>query len=285
VVPIGIVGTGAVAQALGRALTAAGERVVAVASRTPANARRAASFIGPQVEAVDCLALPRLTSRIIIATADAGIAPTSDCLASAGVSAGIVLHTCGGCGLAPLSAVRDRGAAGGMFHPLQTLPTPERGVEALPGIFYGVAGDPDAVTWARELATALGGHALVIPPERLTLYHAGAVLASNGLAAIVDVAVQLMSDAGVPPIDALRALSPLTRRSLDNVLTMGPEAALTGPISRGDVQTISRHVAALSSAPAVASEMYAAASRALIEISRRRGLADEKLIGLAAALK
>src|SRR5262245_42319652 len=93
--PIGIVGAGSVAQSLGRLLYSQGEPVVAVVSRTPSNVERAARFIGPSVRALDWVDFARTAARVLIATSDSAISQVAETLASAGLRAVVVLHTCG----------------------------------------------------------------------------------------------------------------------------------------------------------------------------------------------
>ena len=281
--PVGIVGAGAVARALGRELHAAGVPVVALASRTPASARRAAASIDAGVRVVPCADIPHLAQRAIIAVADAGIASVAASLAAAGMR-GIVLHTSGASGLAPCAPLQGAGVACGVLHPLQTIVPPEQGASQFRGVAFGVAGDAPAVAWAVLMAERLGGSVLRLSEEDLPAYHAGAVLASNALAAAIDAATVLMAQAGVARADALQAIGPLCRASVDNVLRLGPAAALTGPIARGDCGTVAAHLAAIRRAPAGAADLYRAAARHLLSLAHERQLPPATLQSLARML-
>ena len=269
---IGIAGAGAVAQALGRRLREAGAPVTVVGARDRTRAGRAAAFSGDAVAAVPLADLATHANRILVAVSDDAIPHVASTLAGAGLARGLVLHTSGAAGLAALAPLRARGVACGVLHPLQTVPTPERGAHDLEGAAFGVAGDPDAVAWAAELAGLAGGWALPVAEQGLAAYHAAAVLASNASAALIDAAVALMATAGIGRDDALRALGPLGRASMENALRDGPEAALTGPVARGDLATVRTHLAALAPAPASVASLYRAATRQLVELARRRGL-------------
>jgi predicted short-subunit dehydrogenase-like oxidoreductase (DUF2520 family) len=270
--PIAFVGSGAVARALGRALHNAGARVVAVAGRDRDRAQRAAAFIGPGVRRVEVADLPRCTDRLIVAVSDDAIASVAMALASAGVSGGVVLHTCGCHGPEALAAVAAAGAACGVLHPLQTVP--DAGAARLRGITFAIGGDPAAAAFAESLAARLDSRTLRVAPDGFAAYHAAAALAGNTMAAVVDGALTLMAQAGVDRHDALLALAPLCRTSLDHVLTAGPDAALTGPVARGDAGTVAAHLRATARAPAALAGLYQAAARYLVGISRRRGLTD-----------
>lgn len=284
--PIGLVGTGAVARALGRALHAGGAPVAAVSGRSPDAARRVAASIAPAVRAVPLPELPGLTSHIIVATSDAAIPAVAAVLAAAGLArGGAVLHTCGGCPPEALAALKSAGAACGVFHPLQTIVTDADPVTLFRGITCVVAGDRPTVEWGIELARCVGATAVSIAADRLPSYHAGAVLASNAVVALVDAAVALLQGAGFGAAAALHALEPLTRAAVDNVFRLGPERALTGPVARGDVTTVARHLAALNGAPEHVDALYRAVSRHLAEIAGRGAIDGRTVMALAAALE
>jgi predicted short-subunit dehydrogenase-like oxidoreductase (DUF2520 family) len=270
--PVGIVGGGSVAQALGRALRERGAPVVALTARHADRARRAAAFVGPSVRAVDYPELLGLTSHLIVAVSDDAISAVAGNLAAAGLRGGVAVHTCGAAGPDVLSPLGLGDTACGVFHPLQTVPSPELGADRLRQITFGIGGDPAAVAWAEEMAHLLDSRALRVAPHGFPAYHAAATLAGNAVAALVDAAIVLMERAGVDADTALGALGPLCRASADNVGAVGPAAALTGPIARGDVNTIRAHLAALDDAPDEIAELYGAVSRRLVDLATRRGL-------------
>ena len=144
--------------------------------------------------------------------------------------------------LAPLHAT---GYAVGSFHPLQALAHPVTGAERLPGSWVAVTGAPAAVAVARRLTAALGCPILTVPEARRPLYHAAAVMASNFLPPLLDAACRLLERAGVSHDEALPALLPLVAGTLENVRERGVAGAVTGPILRGDVETVGLHLRAL----------------------------------------
>ena len=281
---IGIAGTGRMAQALGRLLLDAGHPVVAIGGRDPLRTARGAAFIGAPVRAVEIAGLPLAARRILVAVSDDAVRGVAATLAGAGMREGVVLHTSGAHGPDLLQPLRAAGIPAGVLHPLQTVASPERGVAALAGASFGVGGDAAAVQWAEEIAAAAHGTALRIAETGFASYHAGAVMASNAVVAALDAAVVLMGAAGVERDAALRAVGPLCLRSAQNTIEMGPEAALTGPVQRGDVETIRAHAAVLGECPAHVADLYRASARALVEISRRRGLGDASAAAIQAAL-
>ena len=282
---IGIVGTGAVARALGRLLFVAGEPVVAVASRTWARAESAAAFIGPTVRPIALVELPAKASRVLIATSDEVIAPAAGALAAGGLRQGVVLHTCGAMGAGSLAPLGALGVACGVLHPLQSVVATEQAPDSFRGVTFGIAGDPAARQWGEAIATLVGGKVAVIAGDRMAAYHAGAAMASNALVAVIDAAVLLMGEAGISAQAALEAIGPLCRTTLDNTLRLGPEAALTGPIARGDPATVALHMTALAAGPSDIAVLYRAVGGRLLDLARRRGLPETSLRALAVALE
>jgi predicted short-subunit dehydrogenase-like oxidoreductase (DUF2520 family) len=280
---VAIVGAGAVAQALGRLMVAAGEPVVALAGRTRERAELAARFISAPAEAdgsaasiqvVEMREVPGIASRVLIAVADEGIGPVAGALAAAGFRSGVALHTCGARGPDALKALQD-----------ETIMTPEQGVQSLPDVTFGVCGDQEAIAWALQIVTALNGRLLQIDADRLSYYHAGAVMASNAVMAALDAAVALFAQAGIDRDEALRAVAPLARASVDNAIASGPHAALTGPVARGDASTVAAHVRALQTVDPTVARLYLAAAEHLVQLAKRRGLPEERARAIELAMK
>ena len=150
-----------------------------------------------------------------------------------------------------------------MIHPLQSVPSREQGIVNLPGSYFRIEADPGALRRVRALVRALGGRELALPrwrsdPESAAIYHAGAVAASNYLVTLLDFAVRHLQALGADRLQALQALLPLVRGTLANVERLGIPQALTGPIARGDAQTIAGHVAALRQRAPELLELYRA---------------------------
>ena len=173
--------------------------------------------------------------------------------AIAGVAAGIapgpwVAHVSGGTPLAALDPHRRRFS----LHPLQTL-TLDRGPEQLDGAWAAITGESaEALQLAGELAAELGLRPFVLADDRRALYHAGASVASNFLVTLHRAASRLLEHAGAPP----EALVPLMERTIDNGFD------LTGPIARGDWETVERHLAAIRGHEPELERLYTALAEA-----------------------
>jgi len=247
--PIAIAGTGRIAKALGALLSRSGVRIAAVAGRGTIS-----QLVGR-------------ANHILIAVSDDSIPDVAAELAAAGLRDSTIIHTSAAAGPQALALLRTTGNSIGVMHPLQTVPSAERGIETLPGATYALAGDERAMAWARDLVRLLGGNAIAVDPLRWGLYHAAAVMACNYQVTLVDAALELMEIAGIRRVDAQGALAPILRTTMENTLSLGPEAALTGPIRRGDIGTIAKHLEALNAASPETKRLYVAAGLRTIPVA------------------
>jgi len=268
---IGIAGAGRVAQAMGRLLRDRGEPVSAVASRTPEHASAAAEFIGG-VDAVEYEDLARRCSRVLIAVSDDALTIVAARLARGGMCSGAALHTSGARGAEAIAELGRAGVECGVLHPLQAVSSPEQGVAGLPGASFAISGTGEASHWAERIVALVGGTPLRLTAGREALYHAAAVMASNYVVGLIDASVELLREAGIPEDEALRAIRPLVETNAGNALTLTPARALTGPIERGDAETVALHLEALRAAPPEMRALYCAAGLRVLDLARRRGL-------------
>jgi predicted short-subunit dehydrogenase-like oxidoreductase (DUF2520 family) len=252
---LALVGPGRAGTTVAAALVARGWIAVAVAGRSPEapSTRAAADRLG--APAVPVAGAGRDADLVIVATPDAAIADTAAALATSLRAGALVVHLSGACPvdeLAKLHGARPDVEVGAL-HPLQSLPSAEVGLRRLPGSWCAVEG-PASV---ERLALSLGLRPFRVPPGERARYHAAATIASNHLVALLGQAARVAHAAGIPP----EALVPLVRATVDNVDALGPAAALTGPVARGDADTVARHLDAL--APQDAATYRALAREAL----------------------
>jgi predicted short-subunit dehydrogenase-like oxidoreductase (DUF2520 family) len=164
-------------------------------------------------------------------------------------SEAVVLHASGSAEPSGLAALRTAGHPCGTFHPLVALSDPTHAPQTLRGAWIGVDGDDAARQVSERLAAAVGAHVLRIPPGEKPRYHAAAVFASNFPTVLMGLAEELLRDVGIPADVARQALHPLFASAVENMRRGGGAAALTGPIVRGDVDTIDGHLRALRAHP------------------------------------
>ena len=181
--------------------------------------------------------------------------------------------------LAPLHA---RGYHVGSLHPLQALAHPVTGAERLPGSAFAVSGEREAAAVGRRIVAALGGRVLTVPVSRRPLYHAAAVTASNHLTALLAMAGRLLVQSGVPEDEALAALAPLARGTLENVVEMGVGPSLAGPVQRGEVETVQLHLRAMEPRERA---VYATLGREMVELASAFGLEEDVALRLRDAFE
>ena len=275
---LSIIGAGRVGQALGHHLHELGWKIGAVVTRSEASARRAVRFIGAGKA---CAGLTRqiLTSRVIlIATPDDEIANVAQELARIGeeeLHGKVVLHTSGAMDSEVLEAVRKLGAKVGSLHPLQSF----SGVAApsLEGRIFTLEGETLAVRVARRIARTLGGSPVRIAGSKKLLYHAAAAMAAGHVLAVEEASTQLLVSLGIKRSEAIRGLLPLTRQVLENFERLGPRAAWTGPLSRGDYKIVRAHLDALRDSPGEFAQAYESMNRLAARVLSQdsAGMLDE----------
>jgi predicted short-subunit dehydrogenase-like oxidoreductase (DUF2520 family) len=227
--------------------------------------------------------LPGNVGILIIAVPDDVVHEVANDVARSGpVPRGCVaLHLSGALSTDVLAPLHAAGYAIGSLHPLQTVADPWSGAERLHGCAYALAGEPAALMAGRRLVDALGGKPLVIPPALRPLYHAAAVFASNYILAAAAVLARALAEAGVAEKDAIAAVLPLMRGTMDNIEQLGFGAALTGPVARGDMDTVRLHLSRLSSRER---SLYSALGLETLRLARAAGLDPERAEALEALL-
>jgi predicted short-subunit dehydrogenase-like oxidoreductase (DUF2520 family) len=214
--------------------------------------------------------VPEGIGGIVIAVPDGAIGEVADRLASLHPSPELpVLHTSGSRSMDVLAPLSARGHAVGSAHPLAAISDPVDGADRLSGVSWGVEGDGAALDLAERIVAACGGRVLRIAPGGKPAYHAAAVFASNYAVALLSVAEGLMEQAGVHARDARPALTALAAGAVENVAARGPVAALTGPILRGDVETVALHLERLSAAER---PLYCLLGREALRLARLAGI-------------
>jgi predicted short-subunit dehydrogenase-like oxidoreductase (DUF2520 family) len=259
---LSIIGAGRVGRALGRRLRESGWKIGAVVAHTDSSARKAVRSIGAG-HAHAFLTRQVLAAQVIlITTPDHSVAEVARELARIGAEelrGKIVLHTSGALCSGILAPLKKCGAAVGSMHPLQTFSGV--GVPPLDGKVFAIEGDAAATRAARQIARALGAIPVHIEGSKKPLYHAAGALAAGNVLALMEAATRLMTAAGMKRREAVRALLPLTRQVLDNFERLGPRAAWTGPLSRGDYGVVAAHTEAMKHLPAEFVETYEAVNR------------------------
>ncbi len=187
----------------------------------------------------------------------------------------ILLHTSGANPARTILAVAlPHVRAVGTLHPLVSFADARVAVEGLSEIAFGIEGDEPARALAKRIVRALGARAVILEAENLALYHAGAVMASNYVVAMADTAQSLLIKAGVPADQALPALIPLLASVVQNLAQVGLPGALTGPVERGDVTVVERHLGTLAARAPELLELYRLVGRDVLRLAREKAKID-----------
>ncbi len=232
-----VIGAGRAGRALAHAMRVARIDVVGLHGRRPAEG----TTWGEWPRSLGSATIVLVTVR------DAELDGVLRDLLEAPLAAGaVVLHASGTTEPPALDALRAKGHPGGTFHPLLPLTDPTRATEQLKRAWIGIDGDEHARGAARDLATAIGARVLDIPDGAKARYHAAAVIASNFPIVLLAMATRVLTEAGVSEEAARGALGTLLTAAAENARAAEPSAALTGPVARGDVETVRAHLAALA---------------------------------------
>jgi predicted short-subunit dehydrogenase-like oxidoreductase (DUF2520 family) len=266
---IGIIGAGAVGTALGAALHRAGWPVVAVGSRDEGRRARFRELVPTARAFAEAAPVLDEAELIVLAVPDDVIPVLAGELRLYGGQA--LVHTSGVLGAEVLEPARAAGTQVGGFHPLVAFADTERAIAALRGATVAIEGDDQLATLLAEMAEALGATAVRLAPGSKAAYHAAAVLAAGGFVALLDAIAELAAAAGLDEDGALAIYGRLIEQTLDNARALGIRAALTGPMIRGDVGTLERHLDALRRLAPDVLPLYRAAARREIQLAESRG--------------
>lgn len=279
----GIVGAGHVGLALGVALSRAGWPIGAVASRDAERRSRFREHV-PGVRAfAEAAALVDDVELVILAVPDDAVAGLA---ASLRLYAGqAIVHTSGLLGAEVLAPAMAAGTQAGAFHPLVAFADLELALAALRGATVAIEGDDDLAAHLADMAEAIGGVPVRLPPGTKPAYHAAAVLSAGGVVALLDTIREVAGVLGLDEAGAVQIFLPLVEQTIANAKALGVAAALTGPAVRGDAGTVSAHVAALAdAAPDTLAVYRALVERDIVLATQRGALSPEATERLRTAL-
>ena len=282
-----IIGAGRAGSAVARAMARAGYRFTWVGSRIAGDAERLAREIGAAAWGVDFPAFPRPAGFLVLAVPDDSIADVAFEAAEAGIAGSgitVAAHLSGSLGADVLEPLRLCGASIMAFHPVQTF-TPETDpYTAFNGVVFDMEGDDGACSLGERVAAALGASALRLTGEQRAMTHIALTAASNYTIALLHMALDIMSRAGLSGHDAVRMLEPLVRASVGNVFRRGAIESLTGPVSRGDIDIVGGHLERLDAIGGDYARAYRSLARIALSIAVERGDVDaaaaKSMIGL-----
>lgn len=271
---VALIGAGRVGTGVAQLLQTAGHEIVAVSSRSLNSALKASERLSADVFRIQDLPEADL---VLLGVPDAAISEVADEIAPHVQPGAFVCHFAGSFGPEPLKGVIERGASGCAIHPVQACPSIEAAVARLPGSAWGVTcSDPGGDDRMIELIDLdLHGFPVVLPAELRPIWHAAAVMTSNGIAALMAVGEALLAEVGVD--DPARVLGPLAAGTVQNARDGGGGAAtLTGPAVRGEREVLRRHLAALAQRAGSHGERYRAVASLIVRVALDAGRIDEQ---------
>lgn len=262
-----IIGAGKVGHAIAYGLTHCGYRLAGVVSKNITSARALAEPFGAAYT-TEGARLIRQIPVVFITTPDGEISSVIGNLAAQGgcFPGQYFFHTCGSMGAKVLQPAKEQGAYVGSLHPLQSFA--QKGAVDFKNLYFALSGDKEAVDLAEKLVCAWQGYSFVVPEEGRPLYHGAACIVSNYMVVLFHWGVALYERLGLAKEAAVSALLPLAQGTLENIGRIGPDQALTGPICRGDSQTVARHLSVLAGAEKV---LYRQLAEYTMGIAHNRG--------------
>jgi predicted short-subunit dehydrogenase-like oxidoreductase (DUF2520 family) len=274
---IGVVGAGRVGAVLSAALRAAGHEIVAAAGESTASVDRIDALL-PGVRRAKPTDVAKSCDLLLLTVPDDMLENVVTTMVGAGAirSGQIVCHTSGRHGLAVLKAASDIGARPLALHPAMTFTGTAVDLDRLPGCVFGVTAREEDRALAESLVADMGGVPMWVPEDKRTLYHAGLAHGANHLVTLVAQAMELLAASGAE--DPAATLRPLLTAALDNALVAG-DAALTGPIVRGDVNTVAAHLTEIAETAPGTIPSYVAMGKATAD----RAVLDGRLLPIRAA--
>jgi len=271
---IGFIGAGTTGTALAVRLSQKEWPVVAVSSRTLSSAQKLAKLVPDCRVCHTAQELSDAAELVFVTTPDDVIAKV--CGEVQWHKGQSVVHCSGAHSVDILEPAKRLGAAVGSFHPLQTFAGVNQAIENIPGSTFALEAEQPLLSTLKELTTLLNGNWVELKPGDKVLYHAAAVFACNYLVTLVKLALDLWQDFEISPMKATKALLPLLKGTINNVDNIGLPNCLTGPIARGDLGTIERHLNALEARSPSLLTTYKELGLQTIPIALAKGRVNEQ---------
>ncbi len=272
-IKLGFIGVGRVGTALALKLAAAGYAVKALSSRTGDSARRLAREIKGSA-AMDNQGVADSADLAFIATPDDAIAQVTAEVRWRGGQG--VVHLSGADSAAILDPAREAGAVVGCFHPLQSFADKAQAIENITGSTFALEAEGELLETLKVVACALEGNWIRLKAADKVLYHAAAVMVCNYQVTLLNMAADLWGGFGVSREDAVRALLPLLKGTVENISAVGLPQCLTGPVARGDAGTVAKHLSALAQDAPHLLAAYRELGLRTIPIALERGGIDQR---------
>ncbi|MEA4924820.1 MAG: DUF2520 domain-containing protein [Syntrophomonadaceae bacterium] len=276
---MGIIGSGVVGTAIGVVLNAKGYEITGVHDIQSESTQKLVERIGCAAYS-DPQDVARLADILFITSNDSAIQQVVDDLADkeAFHPGQVVVHMSGAQSSEILDKAKEFGTQVLSVHPLQSFANLEGAIENLPGSVFSIEGDKAAYGAAVCIVESLGGEYFFIDRKAKPLYHAGACVVSNYLVTLLDLGMKFLESTGIPASMATRALMPLVHGTIKNVENIGIPSALTGPIARGDISTINKHLECMEEMAPELAKLYTQLGFYTAPIAHQKGTIDAQVM-------
>ena len=264
---IGIIGAGKVGTTLGKYLSIHGKNVTGFYSRTHESADEAATFAETETYSSLCKLVEK-SDVIFITTPDGVIHQVWGDLLHQDISNRIICHFSGSLSSHVFSGREEAGASGISMHPMYAFSDKFHSYEQFHTAYLTLEGDPEAVAVMKPMWEAIGHHVLTLKAEDKIKYHAAAAMASNEMLGLMQASLDLLSECGFSEKDSMALLTPLVQGNIASMREKGCVNALTGPVERGDAQTVRKHLQALEGSKA--GKIYQSLGSTMVELAKRR---------------
>ena len=264
---IGIIGAGKVGTTLGKYLSIHGKNVTGFYSRTHESADEAATFAETETYSSLCKLVEK-SDVIFITTPDGVIHQVWGDLLHQDISNRIICHFSGSLSSHVFSGREEAGASGISMHPMYAFSDKFHSYEQFHTAYLTLEGDPEAVAVMKPMWEANGHHVLTLKAEDKIKYHAAAAMASNEMLGLMQASLDILSECGFSEKDSMALLTPLVQGNIASMLEKGCVNALTGPVERGDAQTVRKHLQALEGSKA--GKIYQSLGSTMVELAKRR---------------
>lgn len=259
----GFIGAGRVGFSFGKYLSVSGIEVVGYYSRTYANALEAARFTRTQ-SYENMAELLNTSDTLFITVPDNQIRSVWDCIVKYPINNKIICHFSGSVSSAIFAGRHAHGAFACAVHPMLAFNNKYNAYHLLKGSFCTVEGDREALSVISELLLSLDISCKCISPDDKGKYHAAASIASNSMAALIQLSTELLCSCGFSEQESYQALESLAKNNLNAIFEQGTVSTLTGPIERCDTDTVRKHIAALSGSDLM---LYTLLARRLVSLA------------------
>jgi predicted short-subunit dehydrogenase-like oxidoreductase (DUF2520 family) len=274
-----VIGAGQVGSALILALSKVKFKLQVVSDSSIRKARQVVKIVGQGQATTDNAATVGPADIIFICVPDDHIPLVVNDLTGVDFNGQYIFHTSGACSSKLLEPLAKKGAIVASFHPVQTFAGSDPKPDIFKGIYFGIEGQPKARQLGRKLSARLGAKTLFLSPEEKPVYHLACSMSSNFLVLLLFEVKELFRTIGLEEKDTIKILMPLLNKTLQNVKKLGIEKSLTGPVVRGDCQTVKSHLSITSLKPGL-DNIYRSLAKESLLIGQKRGLPEDKIKAL-----